>query len=287
MRQLPERRKIEKLTPLFVEHAKKGKAKPGKHCDGRNLYLLVEKNGSARWVHRYLGADGKDHWHGLGSAQDVSLEKARKKNTAARDLRLNDGLDPIETRRAKKAKQKLDAAKAMTFKQCAEAYIAAHSVGWKNEKHRYQWPQSLGAFVYPVFGDLPVQAIDTQLVVNALKAIWTTKPETATRVRGRIERILDWARVSGFREGENPARWKGHLDHLLPARAKVQGVEHHAALPYREIPAFMAALRVQDGISARALEFAILTAGRTGEILNMTWGKLTSASGYGPSRPHA
>jgi integrase len=159
----------------------------------------------------------------------------------------------------------------MTFREGAETYIAAHKAGWKNPKHAAQWPATLATYVYPVFGDLPVQAIDTGLVMKALEPIWTAKPETATRVRGRIESVIDWATARGYRQGENPARWRGHLENLFPKKSKVRRVEHHPALPYDEIGAFTASLRGQGGIGARALEFLILTAARTGEVIGARW----------------
>jgi integrase len=162
----------------------------------------------------------------------------------------------------------------MTFRQCAEAYIAAHEMAWKNPKHAAQWPSTLGAYVYPVFGDLPVQAIDVGLVMKVIERIWIEKPETASRVRGRIESVLDWATARGYRRGENPARWRGHLENLLPKKSKVRRVEHHAALPYSELPEFMVELRRQEGVAARALEFAILTVARTSEALGATWSEI-------------
>ena len=171
---------------------------------------------------------------GLGPVHTVSLAEAREKALACRKLRL-DGIDPIEQRRAERAGNGSTAAKAMTLPSMRRAYIAAHRAGWRNAKHAAQWPTTLATYVYPVFGDLPVQAIDAGLVMKALEPIWTEKPETASRVRGRIESILDWATARGYREGENPARWRGHLENLLPAQTKVRRVEHHAALPYAEI----------------------------------------------------
>ena len=162
----------------------------------------------------------------------------------------------------------------MTFAACAERYIASHKVGWRNPKHAAQWPATLGTYVYPVFGSLPVQAVDVGLVMKAIEPIWVQKPETAGRVRGRIERVLDWATARGYRQGENPARWRGHLENLLPKKSKVRRVEHHAALPYVEIGAFMAELRQQEGVPARALEFAILTAARTGEVIGAKWDEI-------------
>jgi integrase len=207
---------------------------------------------------------------GLGSLENVSLAEARRKRDECVRLR-EQGIDPIEHRLADKAKAKIATAKAMTFDQCRDAYIASHRAGWRNTKHAAQWTSTLATYVTPVFGKLPVQSVDVALVMKALEPIWNTKPETASRVRGRIERVLDWAQMRGYRDGENPARWRGHLDHLLPARAKVRKVEHHAALPYIEAATFMAELRDRDGIAARALEFAILTAARTGEVIGMSW----------------
>jgi integrase len=162
----------------------------------------------------------------------------------------------------------------MTFRQCAEAYIDAHRTSWKNDKHAAQWPATLATYTFPIFGDLPVQSIDVALVTKALEPIWRDKTETASRLRGRIEAVLDWAKARGYRHGDNPARWRGHLDKLLPARAKVQRVEHHAALPYAEIGPFMAQLREQDSMAALSLQFLILTAARTSEVLNATWSEV-------------
>jgi integrase len=210
---------------------------------------------------------------GLGSASIVSLAEARDKAMRYRKMLLDDR-DPIEERRAARAQRRLETAKAMTFRQCAEAYIAAHAPAWKNSKHAAQWPATLGMYVYPVFGDLSVQAIDVGLVMKAIEPIWAAKPETASRVRGRIESVLDWAAARGYRTGENPARWRGHLDHLLPARSKVRRVDHHAALPYAELAEFMIKLKQQDGIGARALEYAILTVARTGEVIGAKWSEI-------------
>jgi integrase len=203
---------------------------------------------------------------GLGPLHTYTLAEARTKARECRKQRL-EGIDPIELRKASRTKERLAAATAMTFKQCAEAYIKAHKTGWKNTKHAKQWPSTLAAYVYKIFGDLPVQAVDTGLVMKALEPIWNEKPETASRVRGRIEAVLDWATVRGYRKGENPARWRGHLDHLLPARSKVAKAQHFPALPYAELPAFMEALRKRSGTAARALELTILCAVRTGDVI--------------------
>ncbi len=260
-----------KLTTMKVAAITRA-AKPGYTGDGGGLYLQISKYGTPSWAFRYR-VSGRLREAGLGSLDTWSLAEARERARRFRQLR-GEGLDPIEERRAERQKAKLDAAKAMTFRQCADAYIAAHSAGWRNPKHAAQWPSTLQTYVYPVMGDLPVQAVDTGLVMKAIEPIWNAKPETASRVRGRIESVLDWAKARGYREHENPARWKGHLDNLLPARSKVRRVEHHAALPDPEIAAFIRELRAQDGIAARALEFAILTAARTGEVIGATWAEI-------------
>jgi integrase len=210
---------------------------------------------------------------GLGAFPDVSLQQARDKSSDARKL-CKDGTDPVEARKAERAKALLANARIMTFNQCAKAYITAHRAGWRNAKHAMQWTSTLETYVTPIFGTLPVQAIDLSLVTKVLEPIWSTKPETASRVRGRMEAVLDWAKVRGYRTGDNPARWRGHLDHLLPARTKVRKVKHHAALPYREIGVFMLALRERHALAARALEFAILTAARTSEVINARWDEI-------------
>jgi len=211
----------------------------------------------------------------LGTAGDDDVTPAQARELAARARQVvRDGGDPIEARKAERLQKKFDAAKAMTFRQCAEAYIGAKQTEWGNPKHAKQWPATLSTYVYPIFGDLPVQAVDVGLVLKALEPIWTDKRETASRVRGRIESVLDWATARGYRAGENPARWRGHLESLLAKRSKVQQVEHHAALPYPEVGAFITELRAQEGIAARALEFTILTASRTGEVIRATWSEL-------------
>jgi integrase len=258
-------RTIGKLTALKVDKAKR----PGMYGDGGGLYLRVTHDGAKNWVFRFM-LNGRPRWMGMGPLHTVHLAEARKRAGEHR-LRRHDGIDPIEARRAERQQARLDAAKAVTFKECAESYIKAHRAGWRNGKHAAQWQATLATYAEPVIGKLSVQAIDTGLVLKVLEPIWTAKPETAGRVRGRIESILDWAKVRGYRAGENPARWRGHLDKLLPARGKVQKVEHHAAMPYAALPAFLIKLRGQEGIAARALEFAILTAARTGETIGARW----------------
>ena len=207
---------------------------------------------------------------GLGPVHTVSLAEARELATDCRRMLLK-GTDPIDARAEAWQKAKLDAARGMTFRAAAERYIKAHAPGWRNPKHRPQWANTLASYAYPILGTLPVEAIDTDSVMRAVEPIWTEKPETATRVRGRIEAVLDWSAVRGYRKGENPARWRGHLDKLLPARSKVAPVRHHAALPWRELPSFMVDLRRRPGGAARALEFVILTAARTGQARGTIW----------------
>ena len=261
-------RAIGRLTALKVEKAKK----PGMYADGGGLYLRVTPEGARNWVLRYM-LDRRPRWMGLGPVALYGLAEARVRALDARRKR-HEGIDPIEARRAERARQRLDAAKAVTFKQCAESYINSHRAGWRNDKHAGQWGATLATYAYPVIGTLPVQAVDTGLVLKALEPIWAAKPETASRLRGRIESVLDFAKVRGYRDGENPARWRGHLAKLLPARSKVRAVEHHAALPYADLPAFLTALRTQEGTSARALEFLILTGARTGEVIGAQWSEI-------------
>lgn len=243
--------------------------KAGLYPDGGGLYLQVTKGGARTWVYRFM-LHGRAREMGLGPLHIVGLAEAREKARECRRLR-HEGIDPIEARKARQAEQRLAEATAMTFQECAERYIEAHRAGWKNPKHAKQWRSTLETYVYPVFGSLPVQAIDVGLVMKALQPIWQAKPETASRVRGRIEAVLDWAKALGYRNGENPAQWRGHLDNLLPARSKVRKVEHHPALPYTDMGEFLADLHQQDGVGARALEFLILTATRTGEVIGARW----------------
>jgi integrase len=258
-------RTVGKLSAVAIKNA----ARRGYYGDGGGLYLQVSTSGAKSWVYRYK-AGSKLYEMGLGALHTVGLAEARTKARRCREQRL-DGLDPLAARKAAKMQATLDAARAMTFQACADAYISAHKAGWRSPKSLTAWTGTLGAYVHPVFGALPVQAIDTALVTKAIEPIWNEKPETAGRIRGRIEAILDWATARDYRQGENPARWRGHLDKLLPQKAKVKRVEHHAALPYPEIGTFMAELSQQEGAAARALEFAILSAARTGEVIGARW----------------
>ena len=260
-------RTIGRLSAVKVQRLKV----PGYFADGGNLYFRITPAGTKSWTFRFA-MGGKTRDMGLGSYPDITLAKARERATECRRM-VKDGLDPIDARKGARAAGRIAAAKSMTFDQCAAAYIAAKEAGWRNAKHRQQWASTLKTYC-SVIGPLPVHAVDTDVVLKALGPMWNGKPETASRVRGRIEAVLDWAKVRGLRSGENPARWRGHLDHLLPAKSKVRRVKHHAALPYAKVGAFMTALREQQAVAARALEVLILTATRTGETVGATWDEI-------------
>jgi integrase len=245
---------------------------PAMLADGAGLYLRVEASGTRSWIYRFQ-LRGRRRDMGLGSASLYTLAEARQKAWEARRL-VADGIDPVEQRAGAKAAVRVATAKAMTFRQCAEAYVQAHQAGWGNPKHTKQWSATLETYVFPTLGSLPVQAVDTGLIMKAIEPTWATKTETMSRVRGRIESVLDWAAARGYRVGDNPARWKGHLENLLPKKSKVARVAHHPALPYDEVSDFVTALRQQPGIAARALEFLILTAARTGEVLGARWSEI-------------
>jgi integrase len=264
-------RVIGRLTALKVSRG----AEPGMYADGGGLYLQVTGTGAKSWIYRYM-LRGREREMGLGSLSAVCLADARAKAAECRSLR-QAGVDPIDRRKKAKDEARLDAASALTFKSAVIAYIDSHRAGWRNPKHIWQWGATLAKYASPIIGDLSVQAIDTTLVLKVLEPIWPTIPETASRLRGRIEAVLDWATVRGYRKGDNPARWRGHLSKLLPARSKVRKVRHHTALPYAELPDFMVALSGQRGIAARTLEFTILTAARTGEAIGATWGEVSEA----------
>ena len=256
----------------------------GNYHDGGGLYLQVtlRSDGSPRksWLYRFVSPETKrERYMGLGSLEDVSLARGREARDAARAV-LKSGVDPIEERERAGQRSRIEAAeavaKATTFDDCAAAYFASHNSAWKNPKHRQQWQNTLATYASPVFGSLPVAAIDTSLVLKALErdGLWTTKPETALRVRGRIENVLDWATMRGFREGDNPARWKGRLSILLPARSKVRAVKHLEAMPYADVPKFMSALAQRKATAASALRFLILTGARAGEVLGAKWDEI-------------
>jgi integrase len=243
-----------KLTARKVETAK-----PGKYSDGNNLYLIVSPTGSRKWVLRFTWR-GRAKEMGLGSASTVLLADARDKATAAR-RKVAQGLNPIEERRRDNG--------IPTFGEMADSVRETLVAGFRNEKHKAQWKMTLETYAAPLRGK-PVDTIVTDDVLAILKPIWMTKSETALRLRGRIEKVLDAAKANGFRQGENPARWRGHLDHLLPKRPKLSR-GHHAAMPYEELAKFIAKLRERNALAAQALELCILTAARSGEILGMRW----------------
>ena len=249
----------------------------GFHSDGGGLYLRVTNTGTKNWIFRFKDG-GRTRDMGLGALGDVSLARARQLAAEARQ-RHQQGCDPIEARAEAIAASKRTKAQGTPFRECADQFIASHEAGWRNAKHRCQWRSTLRTYVFPILRDVSVNAVDTTLVLKVLEPIWTLKPVTANRVRGRIEVVLDWAKARGMREGQNPAAWRGHLDHLLPARSKVRRVRHHPALAYAEIPRFMAKLRVHASISARALEFVILTAVRTGEAVRARWNEIDLRQG--------
>lgn len=266
-------RKMHRLSTRTVE----SKKDPGYYGDGGGLYLQVSPSGTKSWLFRYM-LDRRAREMGLGPLHAVSLAEARRKAAECR-RKLADYIDPIAARNSLQASARANSARSITFKECAAAFIKAHRAGWKNEKHADQWTNTLETYCGPVIGALPVQAVDTGLALKVLEPIWTDKPETATRLRARMERVLDWATVRGYRTGENPARWRGHLDKLLPALKKKLRVQHHPALPYVEIAAFISKLRNQEGIAARALEFTILTAARTGEVIGAQWDEFDLKNG--------
>jgi integrase len=264
--------KVGKLTAITVSSI----TKRGRYGDGGGLYLQVSQWGTKAWVFRYM-VNGRARTMGLGDIETFTLKEARNRARDARQL-LADGIDPLERRQKAKEAARLEAAHTVTFKDAAQRYIKVFKPAWKNSKHGDQWQATLDTYANPVFGDLPVSAIDTALVMKALEPIWTTKTETASRVRGRVEAILDWAKASKFRDGDNPARWRGHLDKLLPAKSKVAKIRHQPAMPYAALPVFMAKLRDNGSVSARALELCILTATRTSEAIGARWDEIDLAA---------
>jgi integrase len=254
------------LTAAMIKQAKK----PGYLSDGGGLVLQVSKNGAKSWLFRYRAPGGKIREMGLGSSSVVSLADARKRAEAAQRQR-SDGHDPIEVKRQRDAQLRLDAAKGVTFRWCAEQFIETNASGWQNEKHAAQWSSTLEAYAYPVFGTVAVASVDTALVTRCLEPIGSTKSETASRVRQRVERVLSWATVRGYRVGANPAAWRGHLDQILPKPSKVRSVQHHRALPIDGVPGLMGELAEREGGSALALRFLALTATRTGEVIGAKW----------------
>lgn len=268
------------LSTLEIKHAKEGL-----HPDGDGLYLQVGKAGAKSWIFRYQ-VHGRRRAMGLGSLTDLSVTQARAQAEELKNL-TRKGRDPLEERRLEAEQKAIEAEARVKEETLANAkvrevgaeYIRAHGAGWKNAKHAQQWTNTLKTYVYPAIGDLPISRVTTQHVLDILKPIWTTKAETASRVRSRVELIISYAKARGWFEGENPAVWRGHLAALLPASSKVKRVKHHAALPWREVGEFMAKLQAMPGISPRALEFTILTAARSGEIRGAKWSEIDLQEG--------
>jgi integrase len=256
-------RTLHQLTARRVDTIKA----PGYYPDGDGLYLRVAPGGTKAWIYRYT-IGGRTRDCGLGSYPAVSLAAAREEAVRCRQLR-SAGLDPIEERKKQRAAA-FGAEKPLTFRECAEAYIASHEASWSHPKHRQQWRNTLATYVYPVIGNLPAREVDTDLIMKVLEPIWRSTNETARRVRMRIEAVLDWARVKENRQSDaNPARLRGQLDQLLPRKQKA--VQHRPALPYADVPALMSKLRKVERIAARALEFGILTATRSSEFREAAW----------------
>jgi integrase len=263
-------RTINRLTSL---RAQKLRA-PGMYADGAGLYLQVTGEGSGKsWLFRFSLCN-RSREMGLGPVTKVSLAEARGKAAEYHKL-IDAGIDPIEWRKQQRAQAALAQTGSITFSEAAKLHIASHRKGLRNIKYATQYGTTIATYVEPILGKLLVRDVGTALVMRVLEPIWLTKPETANKLRGRIERILDWAKVQGYRSGENPARWKGHLDHLLPALAKIKTERHHAAMPFADIPSFMRELRQHDSTAARALEFLVLTAARSGEVLKAQTGEIS------------
>ncbi|QQC64391.1 tyrosine-type recombinase/integrase [Paraburkholderia ginsengisoli] len=254
-------RTLNRLTAIQVTRAKR----PGVYSDGGGLYLQITRTLCKSWLFRYM-RHGKKRGMGLGPIHTVSLAEAR---ILALDCRrqLLTGVDPLDDKLAKQRAAKRERTKSLPFRDCASKYIEAHRESWKNEKHAAQWESTLTTYAHPIVGDMMVAEIDTDEIIKVLEPIWKSKTETASRLRGRIESVLAWATVNRFRSGENPARWKGHLDQLLARPSRLQKVQHHAALPYADISSFMCQVRTQEGAAAIALQLAILTACRTNEVI--------------------
>jgi integrase len=248
------------------------RTKPGLIADGGNLYLQVTESGTKSWVFRYRFG-GRNRAHGLGSVDVLSLERARAEALRCRQL-LREGRDPIEERKARVGAAIASQAASRTFKECAELFVAANEAAWKNAKHAAQWRTTLDTYAYPTLGAIPVANVQTAHVLAVLEPIWKKKPETASRLRGRIEQVLDFAKARQLRTGENPATWRGHLDHVLPARSAVKPVRHHDAMPYEAVPAFYARLVEQEGAAPIALRWLILTCCRTTEAIESTWDEM-------------
>ena len=270
-------RGIHKLTP---DRAWKLSRKPGLYGDGGGLYLRVTPPSASSWVFRYM-IDGVAQGMGLGPYPDVDLDTARGKAAEARRLKAS-GVNPLKQRESVRAAQRISEAKAITFRECATAYIDQRKTGkkrWKKDKQVGEWTATLNDYAMPLLGDLPVAAIDRNLIIRVLEPIWSTKHETARKVRGRVEAILDWAAAKEYRDGDNPARWKGPLGELLGIQGPEKAAQRHAMLPYAELPDFMEALRAQPGDAAQALQLVILNGSRTSEVIEMPFAEVDLDAG--------
>jgi integrase len=259
-----EREEPMRLTAKRIARLRK---KPGRYHDGHGLILQIRNANNLSWLLRYQ-RNGKEHYLGLGPLRLVPLKDARERaRKYQRDLL--DNIDPLQAKREARAAGALAAAKTLSFEEAALAYFNQHEASWRSARHRDQVISSLRSYAFPVLGALPVSSIDTGLVLKVVEPIWRTKNETASRVRGRVEAVLAWATVRGYRSGDNPARWRNHLAEVLPEPTKI--AVHHAALPYSDVAQFMSDLRKRQGTGARALEFLLLTAARTGEVIGARW----------------
>jgi integrase len=266
-------RALHKLQPIKLSR----KMGSGYHSDGGGLYLQVTEPGSKSWVFRFA-LSGRRREMGLGPFPTIGLASARQEAAKARTL-VKAGKDPIAARDAQRAQERSEAAHGILWENAVEQFMAAHERSWRNKKHRQQWRNTLSAYAKPVLGELAVADIGTPEVTRVLDPIWHEKPETASRVRGRMERVLDWAKVRGYRDGENPARWRGHLDKVFPPRAKIRKIQHHAAVPIDDLPAIYAELAKSKGIAAKAVRFTILTAVRPGETTGGVWTEVDRKTG--------
>ena len=249
----------------------------GRYSDGQGLYLHIRSNGQGNWIFRYRDkTDGRLRDKGLGLQANIALADARDKARECRE-QLAKGIDPIDQKQATRQANLKAKAKAKTFGQCVDRYIAQHGTTWRNEKHKQQWRNTLDTYAAKLL-PLPVADIDTDLVMDCLSPIWKTKTETATRVRQRIENVLDYAKAAKLRTGENPALWRGHLKNLLAAPAKLKDVQHHAALPYRQIAAFVDNLESRKSLSAKAVLLQIYTASRSNEVVSARWNEIDLAA---------
>lgn len=267
-----ERKRRKRNPPLSVKAIEKLRG-PCRRHDAHGLYLTMSETGAANWSFRYVWS-GRERWYGIGPLHVFNLKEARERARLARQ-QVKDGIDPIAARRAERADAATKVKPSITFREAAIQFNALNEKKWKNRKSRIQFLNTMTTYVFPILGHLSVDQIDTGLVLRCIEPLWTEKAETMSRVRARIERVLDWATVRGYRSGDNPARWRGHLSEALPSRDEVAKVEHHPALPYGDMPGFWADLAKREGIAAKALQYTILTAARSGETLGAQWPEIS------------